>query len=67
MQKVINEVTKHFEMKTCLLEVFDASYIYEVNQFVSICMATLTTGVNFDMPHVSILNKIDVLLLIFSC
>jgi hypothetical protein len=60
MQRVLGEVTGKLRLSACLLEVFDASYIYEVNDFLSICMASLTTGVSFGMPHVALLNKVDV-------
>jgi hypothetical protein len=51
----------------CLLELFDATYIYNIDDFVSMCMMALTTGINFDLPHIPVLNKIDVGALLRSC
>ena len=61
LKKVIEALIKKFKLKACLLELFDATYIYEVNNFVSMCLISLTTSINIELPHVSLLSKIDVL------
>jgi len=35
--------------------------MYQVNDFVSLCMMSLVTMINFQMPHINVLNKIDVI------
>lgn len=60
MVKVLEALKKRFKFRCCLLELFDATYIYEINDFVSMCMIALTTGINFEMPQINLINKIDV-------
>lgn len=62
MVRVLEGLKKRFKLRCCLLELFDATYIYEVNDFVSMCMVALTTGINFEMPQINLINKIDVTL-----
>lgn len=61
IKNVIASLVKKFQLKTCLLELFDATYIYEVNNFVSMCLISLTTGMNIELPHIALLSKIDLL------
>lgn len=67
LKRVINALIKKFSLKTCLLELFDATYIYEVNNFVSMCFISLTTGMNIEMPHISLISKIDVNIIYIQC
>jgi hypothetical protein len=43
-----------------MLELFDCTYIYELKHFISLCMMSLASMVNFELPHINVLNKIDV-------
>lgn len=43
-----------------ILELFDSTYIYQVNDFVALSMMSLVTMINLQMPQINILNKIDV-------
>jgi hypothetical protein len=60
LKRVIITLVSRLGLKTCLLELFDATYMYEINNFVAMCMVTLTTGINIEMPHISLLSKFDV-------
>ena len=35
--------------------------MHDVDQFVSLCMMSLSTMINLEMPHINLLNKVDVL------
>lgn len=35
--------------------------MHDVNQFISMCMVSLSTMINLELPHINILNKIDVI------
>ena len=61
MKNVIESLIKKLSLKACVLELFDATYIDEVNNFVSMCLISLTTGVNIELPQIALLSKIDVL------
>lgn len=60
LKSVISKLVSRFHLKACLLELFDATYISEINSFLSMCLVTLTTGINIEMPHISLISKIDV-------
>ena len=61
MKNVIESLVKKLSLKACVLELFDATYIGEVNNFVSMCLISLTTGVNIELPQIALLSEIDVL------
>ena len=46
IKSVIEKLVKKFSLTTCLLELFDSSYINQVNNFVSMCLISLATGMN---------------------
>jgi hypothetical protein len=60
MLEIVGALKKRLNLRCCLLELFDATYIYEINDFVSMCMIALTTGINFEMPQINLIHKIDV-------
>ena len=35
--------------------------MHDVNQFISLCMMSLSTIINLELPHINVLNKIDLL------
>jgi hypothetical protein len=59
LKQVVNAICE-LGLTPCLLELYDCTYLYQVEDFVSICMMTLTSMLNLDMPHLSLLSKIDV-------
>jgi hypothetical protein len=67
MKKVINTLVQTYSLSPCLLELFDATYIYRIEDYISMCMMTLTSMINLEMPHLSLLNKIDVVVTLCSC
>lgn len=40
---------------------FDSTYMHDINQFVSICLVSLATLINLELPHINVLNKVDML------
>ena len=66
IKNVIESLIKKFKLRSCILELFDASYIGEVNNFVSMCLISLTTGSHIELPKIALLSKIDVILYLFS-
>ena len=62
IKKVIESLIKKFKLRSCMIELFDASYINDVNNFVSMCLISLTTGSHIELPKIALLSKIDVLL-----
>lgn len=65
LKQVVNAICE-LGLTPCLLELYDCTYLYQVEDFVSVCMMTLTSMLNLDMPHLSLLSKIDVTLAPFS-
>ena len=63
IKKVVQKLIKKFDMSACCLEMFDSTYIYDASQFASLCMVSLSTMIHMEMPHINILNKIDVLMI----
>ncbi len=61
LKHVIERVSTELHLKSCIIELFDCSYLYETNDFISLCMMSLCSLVNFNLPHVNILNKIDLM------
>jgi len=45
-KNLIKYLQKNLIQNTCILELFDATYIYQVNDFVSMCMMSLVTMIN---------------------
>jgi hypothetical protein len=35
--------------------------MHDVNQFISLCMMSLSTIINLEMPHINLLNKVDLI------
>ena len=66
IKNVIESLIKKFKLQSCMLELFDASYINEVNNFVSMCLISLTTGSHIELPKIALLSKIDVILYLVS-
>lgn len=61
LRNIIFSLIKRFNLEPCLLELFDATYIYRLSDFTSMIMMSLATICHIEIPHIAILNKIDVL------
>lgn len=61
MKMIIKDLTKVYSLNACVVELFDATYIYEITNLVSMIMMSLSSMINLEMPHLNLLNKIDVI------
>ena len=48
-------------MQVCFVELFDCTYVYGLKHFLSMCMMSLASMINFEVPHINVLNKIDLM------
>ena len=64
MRWVLNELIQRYHLSSCVLQVYDSTYIYKVSDFVSMGTMALSMMVNLEkVAHLILLNKIDVPLL----
>jgi GTPase SAR1 family protein len=61
IEKVTKLITEETGTSPCILELFDCTYMHDINQFISLCMMSLSTMINMEMPHINLLNKVDVI------
>lgn len=65
VKDIITKITKKLKPKhtvqPCVIELFDCTYMHDLNQFLSLCMMSLATMINLELPHLNVLNKIDLL------
>lgn len=62
LKHLIRKLVSEHSLTACILELFDATYLLELPHFISMCMMSLASIINLEMPHVNLLNKIDVIL-----
>lgn len=50
VRKIISRITKLITEESgtspCMLELFDCTYMHDINQFISLCMMSLSTMIN---------------------
>jgi|JI6StandDraft_1071083.scaffolds.fasta_scaffold31462_4 hypothetical protein len=59
LRTVVDRIQK--AMQVCFVELFDCTYVYGLKHFLSMCMMSLASMINFEVPHINVLNKIDLM------
>ena len=59
--KQIVEHLQHLDFRLAGVFIIDAQFMIEATKFVSGVFATLSTMVNLEIPHISIISKLDLL------
>lgn len=59
LKGVIERIQK-LSYQMVMVELFDCTYVYELKHFISMCVMSLCSMINFELPHINVLNKIDV-------
>jgi len=48
-------------LKLTIIELFDAHYVQDGTKFLSACTYSLVSMINFELPHINVLSKVDLL------
>lgn len=66
MKEIISKLTSnkcknHFDLRLVCMNLCDAYHVSDLGKYISVLMASLTTMVNLELPHVNILSKVDIM------
>lgn len=61
LKNVFHRLEKQLDMRLCVVNLTDSFYITQPNQYISVVLLALRTMLQFDLPQVNVLSKIDLL------
>lgn len=59
MQRIIKYLQRQLEMRLCVVFLIDSQFATDVLKFVSCAMCALSCMINFELPHINLITKID--------
>jgi GTPase SAR1 family protein len=61
IKNIISRLEKECSVRLCAVHLVDAHYCADASKFVAVCLTSLTTMLQLELPHVNILSKIDLI------
>ena len=58
---LISRIEKECSVRLCAVHLVDSHYCADASKFVAVCLTSLTTMLQLELPHVNILSKVDLI------
>ena len=55
------DILQHWNFRLCAVYLMDSHFLTEAAKFFGVCLTALSTMVQLELPHISILSKMDLL------
>jgi len=59
VKNIISRLEKECSVRLCAVHLVDSHYCADASKFVAVCLTSLTTMLQLELPHVNILSKVD--------
>ena len=59
IKNIISRLEKECSVRLCAVHMVDSHYCADASKFVAVCLTSLTTMLQLELPHVNILSKVD--------
>jgi len=59
--RAVVDTLQHWNFRLCAVYLMDSHFLTDAAKFFGVCLTTLSTMVQLELPHVSILSKMDLL------
>ena len=57
----IVDILQHWNFRLCAVYLMDSHFLTEATKFFGVCLTALSTMVQLELPHISVLSKMDLL------
>ena len=61
VKNIISKLEKECAVRLCAVHLVDSHYCADASKFVSVCLTSLTTMLQLELPHVNLLSKVDLI------
>ena len=61
IKNLISRIEKECSVRLCAVHLVDSHYCADASKFVAVCLTSLTTMLQLELPHVNILSKVDLI------
>ena len=55
------DTLQHWNFRLCAVYLMDSHFLTDAAKFFGVCLTTLSTMVQLELPHISVLSKMDLL------
>ena len=59
VKNIISRLEKECSVRLCAVHLVDSHYCADASKFVAVCLTSLTTMLQLELPHVNVLSKVD--------
>ena len=61
IKNIISRLEKECSVRLCAVHLVDSHYCADASKFVAVCLTSLTTMLQLELPHVNLLSKVDLI------
>jgi len=61
VMRTVVDTLQHWNFRLCAVYLMDSHFLTDAAKFFGVCLTTLSTMVQLELPHISVLSKMDLL------